>query len=150
MVEVLNPEAAPEPAGANAARKPARILVVEDDAEFRTLVAWSLRRDGHEVVELADPVELLDFLQLHALVEPRDESPADLVVTDLRMPGFDGFELLVALGSLHAQVPVVLMTAFAEDDTRDTALLLGAAAVLEKPFASDELRGIVRGALGAA
>ena len=67
----------------------------------------------------------------------------NLIVTDVQMPGLSGLEVLAHVKQRHAQVPVILMSAFATDSLRESARASGAAAVLAKPFTTLELRELV-------
>lgn len=114
------------------------IVVAEDDPEMRTIVAECLRRDSHDVSELADGARLL----VRIAGQYRSREPArriDLIVTDLRMPVVTGLAILRGLRAAHCTTPVILMTAFGDEQVRREAAELGAA-LLDKPFAMAELR----------
>ena len=117
-----------------------RLFVADDDADMRALLAEQLRSDGYEVSELRDGFQLLELLQ-----EVR-ASPLrwpDAIVSDVRMPGHSGLEMLAALRRAGWTTPVVLITAFGDRWVHDQARQLGAAAVLDKPFDIDELRTLL-------
>ncbi len=118
------------------------ILVADDDAAMRSLVADALRSDGHLIVEVATGAGLLDALTSVILdgAAPR----FDLIVSDIRMPLITGLEVLEGLRALGAPVDCILMTAFGDERTHGEAAELGAIAVLDKPFSLDRLRAIVR------
>lgn len=118
------------------------ILLVEDDVELRRMVAAALRRDGYHVVECADGPAALDRIG-EALVDGRSERLPALIVSDVRLPGFDGLEILEAVQAALAHVPVVLVTAFPDEQLYRRAFALGARNVLAKPFDLDELRAVV-------
>lgn len=122
--------------------RPARIIVAEDDFEMRRLIADCLRKDGYEVHEVRDGGELLlrieDSFFLRQL-----PSPVDLFVTDIRMPVYTGIEIIRGLREAGLHVPAVIMTAFGNAEIREQADALGAA-LLDKPFKMDALRGLVR------
>jgi DNA-binding response OmpR family regulator len=122
-----------------------RILVAEDDAELRGLIAGALRRDGHDVVQAADGTEILELL---AATISDGVAPFDLIVTDVRMPGWTGLDLLAGLRNHAFGPPVVLMTAFGDERLHASARRLGAVATLDKPFELDVLRALVGAALG--
>jgi len=140
--------------------RPARLAVVEDDREMRRMVASRLREEGYAVTEFEDGDDFIDhFFHLvgDAPVLETEEGalagafePTDLIVSDVRMPGVGGLEILSGLRSLDSDLPVILITAFGSWETHEEALRLGAAAVLDKPFAVDELAALVRRALGGA
>jgi DNA-binding response OmpR family regulator len=117
----------------------ARVLLAEDDGELRTLIAHALRSDGFEVVEVQDGRALVDSLA-DAIAADGALDGYDLVVSDVRMPGFSAIDVLSAMRPFLSRTPVVLITAFGDPRTHQRALLLGAAAVIDKPFDVDELR----------
>jgi DNA-binding response OmpR family regulator len=116
----------------------ARVVLAEDDREFRRLLADALRAWGWAVVEAATGSEL-------AAVLFGADDPPDLVLTDVRMPGPSGLAVLRSLRAGDGGTPVILMTAFPDDAVRSEAAELGAA-LLEKPFRIDRLRRLVAGA----
>jgi DNA-binding response OmpR family regulator len=136
----------------SSAKKPsapraARIVLAEDDPQMRGLVTETLRGDGHEVIPLADGAQLL----VRVTQQYRMRDPAqgiDLIVADVRMPIITGLAILKGLRDAHCFTPVILMTAFGDEQTRREALMLGAL-FFEKPFKMHELRGAVRTILGA-
>jgi CheY-like chemotaxis protein len=118
-----------------------RVIVAEDDPEMRRLVVETLRKAGHDVTEAGDGGRLLQHI-----VESFNRDPAlslvDVVVTDVRMPVCNGLELLERLADANWRVPVILMTAFGDDDVRRRAERLGAV-LLDKPLSLDALREAV-------
>jgi DNA-binding response OmpR family regulator len=123
-----------------------RVLVADDDLEMRRLVAESLRQDDYDVVEEADGGRLLvRIAAIYGLGDARD--PIDLIVSDIRMPVCSGLEILKGLRDAHWKTPVILMTAFGDDETRARAEKLGAL-LIDKPFYMSALRLVVRGLLG--
>jgi DNA-binding response OmpR family regulator len=127
---------------------PPRILVAEDDAELRDLVATKLRMDGHEVIEVADGGRLLVRLA-SAYIAGRSYDAFDLIVSDVRMPVCSGLQIVEGLRRAHWPTPVILMTAFGDDATRARAERLGAL-LFDKPFDVDDLRATVRHIVRAA
>lgn len=115
----------------------ARILLADDDPDMRKMVARSLRRSGYQVVEVSDGNELLQHLN-NGVVPSHYEEP-DLVVSDIRMPGQSGIEVLAGLRRANWAMPVILITAFGDRATHEESRRLGAAIVLDKPFEMDEL-----------
>jgi len=116
------------------------VLVAEDDADTRALVAFGLRRDGYEVEEVSDGGKLLDKIASSMLF--RECDPPDVIVSDVRMPGFSGLTILCGLRSAGWMTPIILITAYANDELREHAREWGAA-VMEKPFDIDDLRTAV-------
>jgi DNA-binding response OmpR family regulator len=117
-----------------------RILLAEDDDEMRALLASVLRRDGYEVFEARTGAQLLDRLDGSSRC---DGKPIEIVITDLCMPGLSGIDVLASVRARPGLRPVILITAFGNDDLRQQARLLGAAAVFDKPFDVDDLRMMV-------
>ena len=114
-----------------------RVLLADDDLEFRKMVAWYLRREGFEVVECADGNCLQKHLGLTDLPDPADRY--DVVVADNRMPGPSGLQVLEAAARYERGVPFILVTAFADEKTTAEARRLGAAQVMSKPFDIEDL-----------
>lgn len=111
------------------------VLVVDDKEMMRDSVGSTLQRAGFGVVT-ADGGE--QALKIAAKRRP------DAVVTDLKMPGLTGIELLERLREIDSELPVVLMTAFGTIDTAVSAMKLGAFDYITKPFQGDELVIAVR------
>ncbi len=110
------------------------ILVVDDEEPQRRVLAGFLRKAGYEVEAVGTPDEAL------ALVAKRT---VDLVLTDLRMPGKTGIELLEAVRGLNPEIPVVVMTAYGTVASAVDAMKRGAADYLGKPVDLDELEVLV-------
>ncbi len=116
---------------------PAKILVVDDETNLRTLVGSYLRAEGYEVVEAADGLEAVDSV--------RRRRP-DLVVLDVRMPGMDGIEALRQIRTF-SEVFVIMLTARAEEADKVIGLSVGADDYLTKPFSPRELVARVKAVL---
>ncbi len=114
------------------------ILVVDDEAAQRTVLAGFLRKQGLEVLAAGSADEALHVAASRTL---------DLVLTDLRMPGKDGLTLLDGLRSINPGVPVIVMTAFGTIATAVDAMKRGAVDYLTKPIDLDELEVLVARAL---
>lgn len=121
-------------------RKSPRVLVVDDDSNARALCAIHLQLEGLEVLEAADG--------RHGLARARLESP-DLVVTDVAMPGLDGFGLAEALrrDAETAGIPLIFLSGELDPGHAARARSLGALAYVKKPFEPDALAKLVTGAL---
>jgi len=115
-----------------------RILVVDDDPSLRRVMQAQLEQEGYEVAVAASAQQTLSVLELR---------PFDLVITDLKMPGMSGLELLKHARSQHPQVIVIMLTAFATVDTAVEAMKAGAYDYLTKPVHQDEMSVVVRRAL---
>ena len=121
---------------------PLHILLAEDDDEMRKLLAAALRADGYAVEEAYNGMDLLAKVA-RSLLHGSSAVPVDLVITDIRMPGFSGLEVLAALRETNRTVPVILITAFGDLETHQEARRLGANAIFDKPFDVDDLRTAV-------
>lgn len=106
----------------------ARVLVADDDPDIRRLVVMKLRGAGHEVTEVGDG--------LAAVEAARRDPPPDLLLLDLMMPGLTGIEVCETLRREPGleQVPMVLLTARAQERDVANGLAAGATAYLSKPF----------------
>jgi PAS domain S-box-containing protein len=109
-----------------------RVMLVEDDDDTREVVAATLDRYGASVIEAASAAEALRLLL--------KEIP-DVLVTDIGMPGMDGYELLSKIRSEYRQyvIPAVALTAFASPEDRQKALQAGFRAHISKPITTEEL-----------
>src|SRR5215471_13393778 len=107
-----------------------RILVVDDEVNARTALAELLRDEGFDVEMAADAFKALGKYESFA---------PHVVVTDLKMPGMDGIELVRKIAGLEDAVPVIVMTAFGEVTSAVEAMRAGAADYLTKPINFDEL-----------
>jgi CheY-like chemotaxis protein len=114
-----------------------RILVAEDDAEMRRLLVWRLQNAGFDTVECSDGYQLLDNLGRPVLSGEPDDF--DLIVSDIRMPGVTGLEVLEGIHETQWFVPMILITAFGNDEVHRQAEQLGAAGMFDKPFDIDDL-----------
>jgi CheY-like chemotaxis protein len=114
-----------------------RILIAEDDPEMRRLLMWRLRNAGFETVECADGWQLLDHLGNPVLSGEPDDY--DMIVSDIRMPGVTGLEVLEGIHETEWFVPMILITAFGNEDVHRRARELGAAGMFDKPFDIDDL-----------
>jgi len=106
-----------------------RVLVVDDDRDMCNVVAEGLVDRGYEAIPVSSSTEALAKLA----------EPFDAVVTDLRMPGVDGLELVAASRKIAPERPVIVMTAFSAVDTAVESIRRGAYHYLTKPFKLDEL-----------
>jgi two-component system response regulator HydG len=119
---------------------PARVLVVEDNPTVRDGLEQILRRAGHEVVAVQDAMAALKYCQ---------EEPVDLVITDFKMEGMTGLELLETLRRepVPSDPEVMLITAYGTIDIAVEAMKLGAVDFITKPFDTSEFKVKVEKAL---
>lgn len=111
------------------------ILIVDDEQSYRQILSLVFDGDGHNVRMASNGREALEML--------RDE-PADVVISDIRMPDMDGIEMLRGIRETMQDVAVIFMTAHASVETTREAFKLGADDYVEKPFDVDELKLIVK------
>lgn len=129
------PRPAPGPSGY-------RVLLIEDDEAMRRMVAAALRADGHAVIQATDGDEAFDWLGA-GVVDGDPTCLPDVVVSDVRLPFFDGLEILECLQVATRRIPVILMTGFPDAHVAARAHELGAVCLLDKPFDLRELRAAV-------
>lgn len=122
-----------------AARSGRRVLLAEDDAPMRRLLALALSADGFEVIEAATGGELMDRVVDLVFNRPPDGKGVDLIISDVRMPVVSGLHVVTRLRQLDKVTPVILITAFGDEETHGEAERLGAR-VFDKPFDLDDLR----------
>ncbi len=111
------------------------ILIVDDEQSYRQLLSLVFESDGNKIRTAMNGRQALDLLQ---------EEPADVIISDVKMPDMDGIELLRALRETQPDIGVILMTAFASVETAREAFKLGADDFITKPFDVEELKLIVR------
>ena len=114
------------------------VLVVDDKEMLRDSIAVTLQRPGFSVVTAPDGASALE-----AIARKRP----DVVVTDLKMPGLTGIELIRKIREIDDDLPIILMTAYGTIDTAVQALKLGAYDYITKPFEGDELLIAVKRAI---
>jgi two-component system response regulator PilR (NtrC family) len=111
------------------------ILIVDDEQSYRQLLSLVFEGDGHSIRTAMNGREALELLQAE---------PADVIVSDVKMPDMDGIEMLRAIRETLPDTGVVLMTAFASVETAREAFKLGADDFIQKPFDVEELKLIVK------
>jgi DNA-binding response OmpR family regulator len=117
-----------------------RILLVDDEQSIQTLLSFPLRKDGYEVVQATDGREALARFS---------ETAFDLVVLDVMLPRVDGLEVCRRMRA-RSSVPIIMLTAKAEEIDKVLGLELGADDYITKPFSLREFRSRVRAALRRA
>ena len=122
------------------ADRPPRILLVDDEQAIQTLLSYPLQKDGYEVVQASDGREALARF---------GEAAFDLVVLDVMMPRLDGLEVCRRLRA-KSTVPIIMLTAKAEEIDKVLGLELGADDYITKPFSLREFRSRVKAALRRA
>ena len=115
----------------------ARILLVDDEQSIQTLLSYPLRREGYDVVQATDG---------HQALARFDEQAFDLVVLDLMLPRVDGLEVCRRLRS-KSSVPIIMLTAKADEIDKVVGLELGADDYITKPFSLREFSSRIKAAL---
>lgn len=110
------------------------ILVVDDEAGLRKVLALDFKRRGFTVVEASNGKEALRTLQ---------EFKVDVLITDVRMPDIDGISLLKKVKDINVEIPIVIFMTGFSDLTSEEAMDLGADALLPKPFDRKDLTAAV-------
>src|SRR5256714_4327101 len=114
------------------------ILVVDDELGMRQFLTHLFQRDGHSIRTAENGRQAMELLR---------QQPADVVISDVKMPDMGGIELLRAARELQPNIEIIMMTAFANEGTAHEAFLLGAFDFVHKPFDNDLLREKVSRAL---
>lgn len=120
-----------------------RILIVDDEEAMRSLVARAIALDGHTILTAADGGEALDLLVA-------ENGRFDLLLTDIKMPMMDGIALALATARDYPDLPILLMTGYADQRERASGLEAIIHDVITKPFSIADIRAAVAGALAAA
>ena len=123
--------------------KGARILVVDDEREIRRCLQMSLEEKGYAVLPAETGEKALDLLQ---------QSPADVAIVDLLLPGIDGIELTQKIRE-RSPLPIIILSAIGDDKKKVEALEQGADDYVTKPFSIEEvvarIRSVLRRAVGS-
>ncbi|RJP25668.1 MAG: sigma-54-dependent Fis family transcriptional regulator [Candidatus Abyssobacteria bacterium SURF_5] len=118
--------------------RPEKILLVDDDESLRKVLHYNLEQQGFIVFPASDGSEALRLY---------DEHEPDLVITDIKMPGLDGIDLLKEIKRRDLEKLVIVVTAFGTIDNAIEAMKLGAYDYITKPFNRDELKLVIQKAL---
>ncbi len=116
----------------------ANLLIVDDELSMRQFLTHLFQRDGHAVRVAENGRKAMDMLR---------QQPADVIISDVKMPDMGGIELLRAARELNPNVEAIMMTAFANEATAHEAFLLGAFDFVHKPFDNELLKEKVARAL---
>jgi len=109
----------------------ANLLIVDDELSMRQFLTHLFQRDGHAIRVAENGRKAMDMLR---------QQPADIIISDVKMPDMGGIELLRAARELNPNVEVIMMTAFANEATAHEAFLLGAFDFVHKPFDNELLK----------
>ena len=110
------------------------ILIVDDEPNYQIVLSELLREEGYEVFTADNGISGLKVAR---------ETDLDMVISDMKMPGMDGIELLARLKEFDQHLPVILITAYAEVEKAVEAMHLGAFTYLAKPFSNEQLLATV-------
>jgi CheY-like chemotaxis protein len=120
----------------------AHVLLIDDDEQFRAMLAQMLALDLHEVTQASDGDEGLQRVS---------ETPPDLIITDILMPNRDGIETVAALTEADSKIPIIAISGGQRLQKADfnlaLASLIGVKATLTKPFTRADLRLAIKHAL---
>ena len=105
------------------------IWIIDDDDSIRFVLQRALENEGMQVTSFSSANKVLGRL---------NDGEPDAIITDVRMPGMDGLELLSRLSELHPELPVIIMTAHTDLDSAVSAYQGGAFEYLPKPFDIDD------------
>jgi len=120
-----------------------RVLVADDDDDFRLLLISTLEQAGHRVVEIEDGFELGDYLELSSRSVSGRIVP-DVIVTDVRMPGRSGLEVVREARRTGLTCPIIVLSAFFDDEVRNSAKQLDSTLLVPKPVDADRVADLVR------
>ena len=111
------------------------VLVIDDDAHIRASLGTFLIARGHTVIEAANGAKGVEVVESQAV---------DIVITDVKMPGMDGFEVLRRVRSVAPETEVIVITGVKESENAFRALREGAFDFFNKPFKVEELHAAIR------
>ncbi len=111
-----------------------RILIIEDDEEMGSLLKDFLEQDGFQIDSVSNGSEAFRRIA---------REPFDLIITDIRMPGLTGLDILPGIKKLQPEASIIVITAFGSEEVRRRAFDKGATAYLEKPVLFNELSTLV-------
>ena len=119
-----------------------RVLIVDDEESMRLLVARAIAMDGHDITTASDGAEALEILGT-------TDSSFDLMLTDIQMPVMDGIALALSAARDFPDLPILLMTGYAEQRERASGLNAIVHDVISKPFSVADIRTAVADALAS-
>lgn len=114
-----------------------RVLIVDDSASMRQLIAFTIKDAGHEALLAENGRQALEMLK---------GAPADLVITDLNMPEMDGITLIKELRAMAAYkfVPILMLTTESQVAKREEGRAAGASGWIVKPFSAEKMLEVVK------
>jgi len=115
-----------------------KILIIEDERSMNEILRMLLEGEGYEVFSAFDGKEGMDFIKKEIF---------DIIITDIKMPFYDGFDILKEVKNFSSETLVIMITAFGTTEAAIEAMKLGAYDYINKPFKIDEIRIIIENAL---
>lgn len=116
-----------------------KVLVVDDKKVIGDLFEFTLGYNGHQVKIVENAEDAIHLMQ---------KEPFDIAFLDIVMPGIDGVQLIGEIRKLDAHIPLVMMSGFSVEYKKQMAKTLGAVAFLRKPFEYDDIKRVIKIALG--
>jgi len=109
----------------------ARILVVDDELDMLALLAMIIsEKTEHKVTTTNNPLEVVQFVK---------KRECDLIISDLKMPGMDGIELIAEIRKIDQYIPILVITAYGSIDSAEEAINKGAYDYITKPFRKEQI-----------
>ncbi|MBC2693837.1 MAG: response regulator [Desulfobacteraceae bacterium] len=109
----------------------ANILVVDDELDMLALLAMIIsEKTEHKVTTTNNPLEVVQFVK---------EREYDLIISDLKMPGMDGLELIVEIRKIDQYIPILVITAYGSNESAENAINKGAYDYITKPFRKEQI-----------
>ena len=117
-----------------------KILIADDSASMRQMVAFTLEEDGHTVIQTVDGEDAFS----------KFSSDVNMIITDLNMPKMNGIELIkkIRSGTVNRFVPIIMLTTESEQGKRDEGKKTGATAWIVKPFTPENLLETIKKVIG--
>ena len=118
-----------------------KILIADDEEDVKVVIQLFLESKGYEISTAFDGLDTIDRV--------KEEKP-DLIILDIMMPIIDGFEVCKRLKAdpESADIPIVMLSAASESESRQKGIDAGAVDYIVKPFEPDQLESVIRGILG--
>jgi len=117
-----------------------KILVVDDDPGTRNALKAGLTSFGYQVLAAADAPEALKIIESSI----NSVEPVEIMVTDLKMPGMNGLELIRSAKKMRSGLAAILMTAYGDDHIREEVTNLGRCKYIDKPFGPERLQKMIK------
>ncbi len=113
------------------------ILLVDDSAYVRRMIRFALAQQPYRLLEANDGIDALKCMQ---------GNQVDLVVTDLKMPNMDGFDLIrhIRSDAKNELLPIIMLTGESDEKSREVARKVGVSAFIIKPFVPEQISGLIK------